>query len=209
MGLDAMVITSGETPPKHDFHCPLMSLPLAFGTTKSTVPAFDHYLYADSRLLRVWIDAFKNINGTKIGVMVEGSKSFSADGRGISLSEFSEFLPRSSNYVLLHKDVSEDDLTFLHANKNWTAPCPSFSEAAAICQALDYVISIDTSIAHLSAALGIPTTILLPFRPDWRWGHCGSKTPWYPTANLVRQFEHGNWRGVLSKWHDDCYPIKL
>ena len=202
MGLDAMVITSGETPPKHDFHCPLMTLPLAFGTTKYTVPAFDQYLYADTRLATVWINAFKNINGTKIGVMVEGSKSFSADGRGISLSEFAEFLPRSSNYVLLHKTVSKEDLAFIHANKNWLAPCPSFSEVAAICMALDCVITIDTSIAHLSAALGIPTTILLPFRPDWRWGHCESKTPWYPSANLVRQFGHGNWRGVLSNRHE-------
>ena len=209
MGLDALVITSGETPPKHDFHCPFMTLPLAFGTTKYTVPAFDQYVYADSHLSQVWINEFKNLYGTKIGVMVEGSKSFSADARGVPLSELAKFLPPSSNYVLLHKNVSEEDLAFLHANKNWVAPCPSFSEAAAICQALDCVISIDTSIAHLSAALGIPTTILLPFRPDWRWGHCESKTPWYPSANLVRQFEHGNWRNVLSVWHDDCYPIKL
>ena len=204
MRLGAEVIAPGDTPPPHDFHCPLMSLPLAFGTTIETVPQFDRYMYADPNQLKAWNSAFGHKKGPKIGIMVEGSKSFAGDERGVCLSELAQFLPRSFNYVLLHKNVGETELAFLHANENWLSPCPTFSEAAAICQTLDSVISVDTSIAHLSAALGIPTTILLPFRPDWRWAHDGSRTPWYPSAKLVRQTEYGNWRKALSIWHNDC-----
>ena len=81
------------------------------------------------------------------------------------------------------------------------APCPTFSEAAAICQSLDCVISIDTSIAHLSGALGIPTTILLPFRPDWRWGCSEITTVWYPNVRLVRQSNDGKWSFDLKLAH--------
>jgi len=208
MGLEAVVITTGEAAPPHDFHCPLMSLPLAFKTTLHSVPAFDQYLYADPNLSKFWTDAFKHRKIPKIGVMVEGSNSFSVDQRGILLSELVQFLPESSSYVLLHKNTSDEDRAFLSNNDNWISPCPNFSEAAAICEALDHVISIDTSIAHLSAALGVPTTILLPFRPDWRWGYQQSKTPWYPSAKLVRQTKHGDWREALSNWHNDCLKIR-
>jgi ADP-heptose:LPS heptosyltransferase len=181
-----------------------MSLPLAFGTTIETVPRFDRYMYPDPKQLKVWQCSLGRIKGPKIGIMVEGSRSFAADERGVCLSELAQFLPRSFNYVLLHKNVKETELAFLHDNENWLSPSPTFSEAAAICQMLYSVISIDTSIAHLSAALGTPTTILLPFRPDWRWAHSGSRTPWYPSAKLVRQTEYGNWRKALSIWHNDC-----
>ena len=204
MRLGAEVIALGDTPPPHDFHCPLMSLPLAFGTTIETVPRFDRYMYADPKQLKVWQCALGRMKGPKIGIMVDGSNSFATDQRGVCLSELAKFLPGSFNYVLLHKNVSETELAFLHNNENWLSPTPTFSEAAAICQMLDSVISIDTSIAHLSAALGTPTTILLPFRPDWRWEHSGSRTPWYPSAQLVRQTEYGNWLKTLSIWHNDC-----
>ena len=201
MGLGAEVIAPGDMPPPHDFHCPLMSLPLAFGTSIGSVPTFDRYLYADTNLSEVWRDRFKNLQGLTIGVMVEGSNSFRCDKRGVSLAELAEFLPQSSNYILLHKNTSEEDLIFLSANDNWMAPCPTFSEAAAICQSLDCVISIDTSIAHLSGALGIPTTILLPFRPDWRWGCSKITTVWYPNVRLVRQSNDGKWSFDLKLAH--------
>ena len=204
MRLGAEVIAPGDTPPPHDFHCPLMSLPLAFGTSIETVPQFYRYMYANSNQLKVWDSAFGHIKGPKIGIMVEGSKSFAGDERGICLSELAQFLPRSFNYVLLHKNVGETELAFLHPNENWLSPCPTFSEAAAICQTLDSVISIDTSIAHLSAAMGIPTTILLPFRPDWRWGAEGKTTEWYPSVKLIRQARCGGWKSALSTWHMDC-----
>ena len=65
----------------------------------------------------------------------------------------------------------------------------SFSDTAAICEQLDLIVSVDTSVAHLAAAMGKPTIILLPYRPDWRWGASGCETAWYPSATLCETFD--------------------
>jgi ADP-heptose:LPS heptosyltransferase len=75
----------------------------------------------------------------------------------------------------------------------------NFTEAAALCECLDLVISVDTSVAHLSAALGQKTWILLPFNADCRWLLDRSESPWYPSATLYRQASSGDWHGVLTK----------
>jgi ADP-heptose:LPS heptosyltransferase len=80
----------------------------------------------------------------------------------------------------------------------------SFSDTAAICKHLDQVISVDTSVAHLSAALGTPTSVLLAYRPDWRWGAEGETSRWYSSARLIRQTCLGGWEKALSTWHVDC-----
>ena len=78
------------------------------------------------------------------------------------------------------------------------APCADFLGTAAICDSLDIVISVDTSVVHLAAALGKPTLLLLPFRPDWRWGEKGEKTIWYPSCTLLRQPQHDDWEPVFK-----------
>jgi ADP-heptose:LPS heptosyltransferase len=74
-----------------------------------------------------------------------------------------------------------------------------FSDTAALCECLDLVISVCTSIAHLSGAVGRPTWVLLPFNPDWRWLLDRDDSPWYPTAKLYRQPASGDWNGVFAR----------
>ena len=76
MGLDAEIITPGDTPPPHDFHCPLMSLPLAFGTTIDTVPHFDRYMYASDEHVKKWGAFMSQMTGPKIGLVARGSSTF-------------------------------------------------------------------------------------------------------------------------------------
>jgi hypothetical protein len=78
-----------------------------------------------------------------------------------------------------------------------------FTDTAAMCECLDLVIAVDTSLAHLSAALGKPTWILLPFVPDFRWLMDRTDSPWYPTATLYRQANVGDWKGVLARLEAD------
>ena len=78
----------------------------------------------------------------------------------------------------------------------------SFSDTAAICEQLDLIVSVDTAVAHLAAAMGKPTIILLPHRPDWRWGASSRETVWYPTATLLRQKNHGSWASAFDRWGD-------
>ena len=74
-----------------------------------------------------------------------------------------------------------------------------FDRMAALAVAMDLIISVDTSIAHLAGALARPTWILLPFAADWRWRTVGNETPWYPTARLFRQPRRGDWASVVTE----------
>ncbi len=70
---------------------------------------------------------------------------------------------------------------------------------AAQVAAMDLVITIDNSTAHLAAALGVPTWLLLPFAPDWRWLLAGDSSPWYPSMQLFRQSASGDWQSVVQQ----------
>ena len=106
---------------------------------------------------------------------------------------------------MLQKDFSDDELAYIRDSNNVVAPyktLETFSDTAAICAHLDQVISVDTSVAHLSAALGKPTLLLLPYRPDWRWGAVGKTSVWYPSVKLLRQTRSEGWKSalVLGMW---------
>ena len=208
MGLSADVITPGDRPPSHDYHCPLMSLPLAFGTTIETVPHFDQYIYASDAYIKKW-DAFVGqMTGPKIGIVARGSNSFVNDkSRSFDLKALIAQLPKNASYIVLQKDLSDEERVFIDSLDNIFAPgkkLESFSDTAAICKHLDQVISVDTGVAHLSAALGTLTSVLLAYRPDWRWGAEGETSGWYSSARLIRQTRFGGWDKALSTWHMDC-----
>ena len=135
-------------------------------------------------------------------------RNFSNDkNRSLSLTELVAQLPKNASYVMLQRDVSDDELASIRGSNNIFAPykmLETFSDTAAICAHLDQVISVDTGVAHLSAALGKPTCLLLPYRPDWRWGAEGKTSVWYPSAKLLRQTRCGGWRSALNAWHVDC-----
>ena len=208
MGLGAEIITPGDTPPPHDFHCPLMSLPLAFGTTIATIPQFDRYMYASDEHVKKWGAFMSQMIGPKIGVVARGSSTFSNDkNRSFDLKALVAQLPKNASYFVLQKELSEDERAFIESCDNITAPgkaLENFSDTAAICTHLDWVISVDTGVAHLAGALGTPTSVLLAYRPDWRWGADGEATGWYPNVRLLRQTRSSGWGDAFSIWHIDC-----
>ncbi|HEY1608330.1 MAG TPA: glycosyltransferase family 9 protein, partial [Paraburkholderia sp.] len=73
-----------------------------------------------------------------------------------------------------------------------------FADTAAIIERLEAVVTVDTSIAHLAGALGVPLWVMLPFAADWRWFTGTDRSPWYPKARLVRQLRHGEWDPVVE-----------
>jgi ADP-heptose:LPS heptosyltransferase len=82
----------------------------------------------------------------------------------------------------------------------------SFRDAAAVVTLLDLVITVDSAMAHLAGALGVPVWVLLPFAPDWRWLLGREDSPWYSTMRLFRQTERGNWEAVLRRVANALQP---
>jgi ADP-heptose:LPS heptosyltransferase len=74
-----------------------------------------------------------------------------------------------------------------------------YGETALVLEALNLLISVDTSVVHLAGALGKPVWVLLSYAPDWRWGVEGERNPWYPSLRLFRQARPGAWAEVVAQ----------
>jgi len=193
------VIARGDDIPEFDYHCPMMSLPLAFKTAMDSIPDDIPYLYPSANKLKE-IDSTKKI---KVGVVWSGSKTlFHTHHRSIDLENFSKIFNEKIDFHVLQKEIDISDLNllknisnvFLHQNE-----IHSFEDTAALIDQMDLVITIDTSVAHLAGALAKKTFLLLPFVPDFRWFTKGAASPWYPTMQLFRQTEGLNWNGVIEE----------
>ncbi len=204
-GLDGVsrVMAKGSVLPDFDFHCPLMSLPLAFKTTLPSVPAAPKYLRAGQIAVDRWLSALRKQGGPRIGLAWSGNHRNPIDQqRSIRLADWVAHLPPGFRYFCLQTQVRPEDQAALDSNPRITSFADDemdFPGTAALCECMDVVISVDTSLAHLSGALGRPTWILLPFVPDWRWMLERDDSPWYPTAKLYRQRSTGDWAEVFER----------
>jgi tetratricopeptide (TPR) repeat protein len=197
------LITRGELSPPYDFHCPLLSLPLALNTQVDTIPRVVPYLSVPTELSAVWKERLGSKSAPRVGIVWSGS-SIHKNDRNRSLA-IRDFVPRISNgcqLVSLQKEVRSEDQELL-ANQNeilhFGGELEDFSDTAALISQMDLVISVDTSVAHLAGAVGKPVWILLPFCADWRWLLERSDSPWYPTARLFRQPAPEDWNSVVRR----------
>ncbi|WP_432378464.1 hypothetical protein [Duganella sp. P38] len=83
----------------------------------------------------------------------------------------------------------------------------NFSDTAALCDLMDVVLTVDTSVAHLAGALGKPVWIMLPTPFEWRWLEQGAGSPWYPSATLYRQEKIGDWSPVIARIEADLKKL--
>jgi len=197
------VIPQAETFPPHDLHCPLMSLPLAFGTELDTIPADIRYLLANQSLVERWSAKLGAQKKPRVGIAWSGSADHPEDAlRSIPLREF--LPPLRTGTVELHvlqTDISPADQAVLDGATDVVvhrAMLSDFSATAALISCLDLVISVDTSVAHLAGALGAPTWLLIQSSADFRWMRDRMDSPWYPTMRLFRQKTLLEWAPVLS-----------
>ena len=197
------VLSYGEQLPEFDFHCPLMSLPLALGTRLGPIPAAIPYLRAPAAKIGDWEGKLGQSGALKVGIVWSGNPAHRNDrNRSLALSRLIALQKPDVRLISLQKEVRPEDAGVLHADKrilHFGPQLEDFSDTAALVSLMDLVISVDTSIAHLAGALGKPVWILLPFAPDWRWQLDREDSPWYPTARLFRQSETGDWDGVIDK----------
>jgi Tfp pilus assembly protein PilF len=199
----SQVIAQGEPVPPFDCHCPLLSLPLAFGTRLDTIPADIPYLRADPARAEDWQARLGPKTGPRIGLVWSGSAGHEKDRRrSLPLAEFAKLAAGQAQFISLQKEVRAADQPVLAQRGDIARhgeTLGDFADTAALVANLDLVVSVDTSVAHLAGAMGKPVWLLLPFTPDWRWLLGREDSPWYPSARLFRQSRAGDWEGVIQR----------
>lgn len=199
----SQVVKKDDPLPAFDFQCPLMSLPLAFQTTLNTIPSQTPYLKADPGKVEQWRTRLGTTQRPRVGIVWSGSPGHANDvNRSMTLAQFMRAMPENVQYVCLQKEIRKADQATLQRRPEileFSSLLKDFTDTAALAQCMDLVISVDTSVAHLSAALNIPTWILVPFVHDWRWLLERDDSPWYGSARLFRQRDSARWDEVLRK----------
>jgi hypothetical protein len=200
----ATLCGQGDPLPEFDCHCPLVSLPLAFGTTVDTIPAPVPYLAPAPGKVLQWRSLIDRHQSPLIGLAWSGSREHKNDrNRSIPLQYLLPLLKIPDfTFFALQKELRDGDAMLIeHAPRIMTLgeKLNDFTDTAAIISLLDLVITVDTAVAHLAGAMGKPVWILLPFSADWRWMRERHDSPWYPTARLFRQPAIGDWASVVSE----------
>lgn len=183
--------------PGHAVHARLSSLPRIFGTTPDNVPGRGAYISA--------LDSWHALDceRLRVGLAWSGRPSHPNDKhRSLRLERL---LPAvrglDCQFVCLHNVIMDADLSVMEDLDIMDVSdfLEDFGDTAALIDTLDLVISVDTSVAHLAAAMGKPTWILLPKAADWRWMLERSDSPWYPSVKLFRQAFPGDWNPVIGE----------
>jgi tetratricopeptide (TPR) repeat protein len=201
------VVARGEALPPFDLHCPLLSTPLAFGTAMETIPAANAYLHAESQQVATWrnrLAAMAN-QDPRIGLVWAGSPRLHSPAlaavdrrRSLAPDRLAPLLEIPGLHVFsLQKSgpKAPENLAMTDMMDEMT----DFADTAALIANLDLVISVDTAVVHLAAALGKPVWMLDRFDSCWRWLTDRRDSPWYPSVRLYRQPQPHDWDSVLAE----------
>jgi Flp pilus assembly protein TadD len=211
-GVDEL-ISIGQRRPVVDFYCPLMSLPYAFHTNLENIPLAHRYLAAEPLKASTWQATLGAHKKPRVGlVWAGGLRPDQPDLRGTNtrrnfpLRLFDRIGHLNCAFFSLQKgQAAERELTDL-TQSDWAGPQISdmtgqladFSDTAALIANLDLVISVDTSTAHLAAALGKPVWLMNRFDSCWRWLLERRDSPWYASVKIYRQPSPGDWNSVIQ-----------
>ena len=215
-GIDDLV-EKGKVMPSFDFHCPLMSLPLAFKTTVESIPHLVPYIHLNKEKENKWRMHIGN-SGFKIAICWQGSTKSQVDiGRSFPVNLF-EGLAKINDVRLisLQKNEGVEQLKNLPAGMrietlpdNFDNGDSAFIDSACVMKCADLVITSDTALTHLAGALGVKTWLPLRFVPDWRWMLDINDSPWYPNHRLFRQAIRDEWGSVFEAMELELRTIVL
>ncbi|HEY7300750.1 MAG TPA: tetratricopeptide repeat protein [Xanthobacteraceae bacterium] len=205
----AAVVPRGESLPPFDVHCPLGSLPCALGTEPSSIPSAVSYLKPSKGKLALWRERLANVSSPCVAIAWAGNASHPNDcNRSIRLPLIEPILSLDRiNVVSVQRELREEHAKLPARVTHVGQELADFDDTGAVLALADLVIAVDTAVAHLAAALGRPTWILLPFCPDWRWMIEREDSPWYPTVRLFRQPAPGDWASVIRKVSEELGAV--
>jgi tetratricopeptide (TPR) repeat protein len=190
--------------PEFDYQFPLLSLPLHFATDADTIPAKRAYLSAEPERAAEFQTLTETKKRLRVGLVWSGSATHQRNMfRSVGLDRYAQAFGKMDNvaFFSLQKDAQQDVAAAREAGfeiADHTGAFESFDDTAAFIDTLDLVISVCTSVAHLAAALGKPTWVLLDVNPHWVWQLERTDSSWYPTATLYRQKHFTQWDPVMS-----------
>ena len=206
----AQLVTAGEPLPVFDSHCALMSLPHRLGTGADVLGHTVPYLTPPAAETADWRQYCATLRGLKVGLAWAGasrpllSSSVQVDRRrSIALSLLAPLatIPGVVLTSLQKGDAAQElyDSAPPWPIEDWTGELNDFADTAALIQALDLVIAVDTAVAHLAGALGKPVWLLNRFDSCWRWQVDRQDSPWYPSLRQFRQKRPGDWAEVVGR----------
>ncbi|MBI9072785.1 MAG: tetratricopeptide repeat protein [Melioribacteraceae bacterium] len=188
---------------EYDYHIPLLSLPLIFETEVSTIPVQRKNIRPTKKACDKWSEIFHDSKKKKAGIVWSGNPNHKNDkNRSCQLTLIKELFKLENiqfyNLQLNKTDVSISEKIIKEKLIDYTSNISDFNDTAALIDNIDLVISVDTSVAHLSAAMNKETWVMIPFVPDWRWMLNKDDNPWYPSVKLFRQPKIGDWESVVN-----------
>ncbi|MGQ0286407.1 glycosyltransferase family 9 protein [Pasteurellaceae bacterium 22721_9_1] len=180
---------------------PMMSLPAILETRLDNIPYTTSYLFSENSYLQKWRKKLP-LNKFKIGVAWRGGAATDVDKiRSIPLEIFSHLFSLNADFHVLQKDINDNEQSILAIFNNvydWHNDIDNFFDTSAIIDQMDLVICVDTSVAHLAAAMGKPTWILINYSPDFRWLLNREDSVWYDSVRLFRQDLDYDWKSVID-----------
>jgi tetratricopeptide (TPR) repeat protein len=209
LGNEIDIVTSEqpvETLPEHDFHCHLMSMPLAFKTNINSIPKLGKYIAPSVESNIFWLEKLRNKKRPRIGICWSGNTVHVNDhNRSMELKELEPLLNLDIDWHIIQTDIRQKDELYKNKYKNlydWRNELVDFDRTSGLIENLDLVITIDTSIVHLSASMGKEAWLMLPFAPDYRWLLNIEYSHWYDTIKIFRQEKPCNWSNVITNIHN-------
>jgi tetratricopeptide (TPR) repeat protein len=200
-GVSGVHAADDTTAARYDAHIELLSVPGKLAIDGSNIPAAVPYLSVDRARAKTVAAEVEKIAGTalRVGLVWAGSRTHANDRRrSCPLATLAPMLDAAGTAWFSLQQGHDDDASIAAAPRLVRLDARNdFDGNAALIAALDLVVTVDTSIAHLAGAMARPTWILLPFAADWRWRETGDSSRWYPTARLFRQPRRGDWASVV------------
>jgi tetratricopeptide (TPR) repeat protein len=207
---NCVLVRIGDAIPVTDYECPLLSLPFVLGTTVATIGAQVPYIHADPNATQQWRKRLP-VDRLNIGITWSGNPAnLDNNNRSMPLATLLKVADPKYHLVVLQTQVTDADRRTLADHPevfDAGSELKSFADTAALMNALDLVLTVDTSVAHLAGALGRPLWIMLAWLPDWRWFLEREDCPWYPTARLYRPPTIGDWDSIVARVRQDLAAL--
>ena len=207
-------VTNDASRDKFDFQCPVMSLPFVFQTDEENIPQIQKYFDCLTEKHDFWKNRLSlSKNKINMGISISGNQNHIKDKRRkINLDYFLNLMD-FCNIYLIQRDLYKDDREILKKNKsiNYLGDDKSwidFEDTSAIVKNMDVIVSIDTSLIHLSASMQKRSFLILSKPADWRWSkeNIGEQR-WYNDLKIIRQKDKGSWQSVISELYTELKKI--